>query len=253
MSRMLDYPFVVFVVTLVVLSVSVRIGHLFAGKVRPVKEEERVDLDLVANASLTMLALIIGFSFSMALSRFDLRKTNEELEANAIGTEYVRAGLLPAADAPTLRSQLLQYLDQRLLFYKAGDASRLDAIRSDTTKLEDEMWAEVQDAAAGQSTPTIALAVAGMNDVMNRRESTQASWWNRIPLGGWSLMIGLAVCCCLLIGYVARQRAGLFFMVLPFLVAVSFLFISDIDSPRRGVIRVVPENLLSLSESLHRQ
>jgi hypothetical protein len=253
MSAMLDYPVLVFAVTLVVLGVSVRIGHFFAGRVTPAKEEERADLDLVANASLTLLALIIGFSFSMALSRFDQRKTNEELEANAIRTEYARTGLLPTADVTKLRSQLLQYLDQRLLFYRAGDTSRLDAIRSDTTKLEDEMWAEVQDAAGGQSTPTVALAVSGMNDVMNRRESTQASWWNRIPLGGWCLMIGLAICCCLLIGYVARRRTGLFFMILPFLVAVSFLFISDIDSPRRGVIRVVPENLISLSGSLHRQ
>jgi hypothetical protein len=253
MSTMLDYPFAVFLVTLVVLGVSARIGHLFAEKIRPVKEDERADLDLVANASLTLLALIIGFSFSMALSRFDQRKTNEELEANAIATEYVRTGLLPVADAAQLRSQLLQYLDQRLLFYSPGDPSRLDAIRDDTTKLERQMWVEVLAAAGGQSTPATALVIAGMNDVMNRRESTQASWWNRIPLGGWCLMVGLAICCCVLVGYVARRRTGLFFMVLPFLVAVSFLFISDIDSPRRGVIRVVPENLISLSESLHRQ
>ena len=54
---------------------------------------------MVETATLTLLGLIIGFSFSMAITRYDLRKNYEEAEANAIGTEYVRAGLLPAADA----------------------------------------------------------------------------------------------------------------------------------------------------------
>jgi hypothetical protein len=57
-----------------------------------------------------LLGLIIGFSFSMATSRYDQRKNYEEAEANAIGTEYVRADLLPAADAATVRTLLRKYL-----------------------------------------------------------------------------------------------------------------------------------------------
>jgi len=57
----------------------------------------------VLAASLTLLALIIGFSFSMAVSRYDQRKNYEEAEANAIGTEYLRANLLPADDATRVR------------------------------------------------------------------------------------------------------------------------------------------------------
>ena len=50
----------------------------------------------------------------MAISRYDLRKNYEEAEANAIGTEYVRAGLLPAADAAVVRALLRKYLDLRV-------------------------------------------------------------------------------------------------------------------------------------------
>jgi protein-S-isoprenylcysteine O-methyltransferase Ste14 len=89
-----------------------------------------------------------------------------------------------------------------------------------------------------------------MNDVLNRQGYTQAAWWNRIPVGAWSLMVTLAVCCSMLIGYGARPTGGLLFMVLPFLVAIAFFLIADIDSPRQGVIRVVPRNLTSLSQSL---
>ena len=63
----------------------------------------REDFGFILAATLTLLGLIIGFSFSMATSRYDQRKNYEEAEANAIGTEYVRADLLPAADAATVR------------------------------------------------------------------------------------------------------------------------------------------------------
>ena len=72
-------------------------------------------------ATLTLLGLIIGFSFSMAISRYDQRKNYEEAEANAIGTEYVRADLLPAADAERMHGLLRNYLDQRVLFYQTRD------------------------------------------------------------------------------------------------------------------------------------
>ena len=72
----------------------------------PCKTSEREDFGVVQAATLTLLGLIIGFSFSMAIGRYDQRKNYEEAEANAIGTEYVRAGLLPAADATKVRAQL---------------------------------------------------------------------------------------------------------------------------------------------------
>jgi hypothetical protein len=202
---------------------------------------------------LTLLALIIGFSFSMAVSRYDQRKNYEEEEANAIGTEYVRADLLPTADAARVRQLLTQYLDQRLLFYTIRDAQRLETVDSQTAKLQTEMWVTVQGAATARPTPLVALVVSGMNDVLNRQGYTQAAWWNRIPTGAWSLMVALAICCSLLVGYSAHPKASPLSAVLPFLVALAFFLMADIDSPRRGVVRVLPQNLISLSQSLHRQ
>jgi hypothetical protein len=251
LTNILDFPSLVFVTSLAALSLSARIGILVADKLRPVKEDEREDIQLLSSASLTLLALIIGFSFSMAVSRYDQRKNYEEEEANAIGTEYVRTDLLPAADAANIRSLLLRYLDQRVLFYTAHDSARLNVIDSETAKLQNQLWSAVEAVARTQPTPTIALAVAGMNDVLNSQGYTQAAWWNRIPLGAWRLMGGLAICCSMLIGYNAHERSGLLYMILPFLLSIAFLFIADIDSGRHGAIRVVPQNLISLSHSLH--
>lgn len=253
MNPLFSRPLAVFLFSLVVLWLSVQIGAKFGSKLHPIREEERDDIGLVINASLTLLALIIGFSFSMAVGRYDQRKNYEEEEANAIGTEYVRADLLPAADAAKIKELLTEYLQHRLVFFTTRDPQELERINDETTNLQNQMWSVVQRDAAAQPTPIIGLVVSGMNDVLNRQGYTQAAWWNRIPVGAWSLMVTLAVCCSLLIGYGARRKKGLLVTVLPFLVSIAFFLIADIDSPRRGVIRVRPQNLISLSETLHKQ
>jgi hypothetical protein len=95
-----------------------------------------------------------------------------------------------------------------------------------------------------------ALVVAGMNDVLNSEGYTQAAWWNRIPTAAWLLMFVMALFCNGLVGFGARQLKPRLFMVLPLVVAVSFFLIADIDSPRGGVIRVVPQNLVRLQAGL---
>src|SRR5262245_39963429 len=108
------YPVLVLAISFFALALSAWIGVLLSGNRRAVKAEMREDFGIILAAPLTLLGLIVGFTFSMALNRYDQRKNYEEEEANAIGTEYLRAGLLPAADAAKVRSLLLNYLDQRI-------------------------------------------------------------------------------------------------------------------------------------------
>ena len=251
MKTLLDHPLALFVLSLLVLWLSVQIGA-FMRRRRPLPQDERDDFALVINASLTLLALIIGFTFSMAVSRYDQRKNYEEEEANAIGTEYVRAELLLPSDGARIQELLKEYLEQRTLFYTTHDWHQLAQIDNQTSKLQTEMWATVKNASELHPTPPVTLAVWGMNDVLNRQGYTQAAWWNRIPVAAWSLMASLAICCSLLIGYGSRGKERFLFTVLPFLVSVAFFLIADIDSPRTGVIRVAPQNLISLSQSLYK-
>jgi hypothetical protein len=134
----LDSPFVILIISLVAQCLAVYAGHLLR-KSRPLRVDDRDDFDLVRTATLTLLALIIGFSFSMAVSRYDQRKNYEEAEANAIGTEYVRADLLPTADAMSVRELLRKYNDQRILFYRANDEGQIKQIDADTAKLQAEL------------------------------------------------------------------------------------------------------------------
>jgi len=251
MQNLLDYPALVFLICFVAMWLSARIGASLLRRFRKIDEDARDDFSVIQAATLTLLALIIGFTFSMAVGRYDQRKNYEEEEANAIGTEYVRADLLPTADAATVRGLLKTYLDERVLFYTTRDADELAKVNAETSRLQGVMWAAVKNAAVVQPTPVAALAVAGMNDVLNTQGYTQAAWWNRIPVAAWTLMVLIAVCANVLVGYGARglkAGAGLL-LIVPLIVSLSFMLVADIDSPRGGVIRVKRLNLHALADS----
>src|SRR6266850_7576364 len=125
---LMNFPLLVFALSFVVLLLAALFGDTIRTKVHALKGEEQDDFDVVLSATLTLLGLLIGFSFSMAISRYDQRKNYEEAEANAIGTEYVRADFLPAADANRIRALLKEYLEQRVLFYEARDEQLLQQI-----------------------------------------------------------------------------------------------------------------------------
>jgi hypothetical protein len=248
----MNYPFLVLALSFLVLWLSMRIGVFVRNKRRISPADEHEDLALIISAALTLLGLLIGFSFSMATSRYDLRKNYEEAEANAIGTEYLRADLLPAAAAPRVRLLLRKYLDQRVLFSRTRGESQLRQVNADTARLQSELWAAVSPSAAAVPTTGVTLAVSGMNDVLNSQGYTQAAWWNRIPMAAWGLMVAIAICCHILVGtnmHPTYNQAALL-LVLPLIVSISFFLIAEIDSPAGGIIRVTPQNLVSLSQSL---
>lgn len=250
MRSLLDVPIAVFLLSLVAMWCSGQLGLLLRNRVAPLEEDEREDFGMVIPATLTLLGLIIGFSFSLATNRYDQRKNYEESEANAIGTEYVRADLLPPSDAVRVRELLRNYVDQRILFYETRDEQQLRRVNATTARLQNELWSVVERAAARQPTPTVALAVWGMNDVLNSQGYTQAAWWYRLPVAAWIFMAAIAIFSTLLVGYSSHKRRATVFVVLPLAVSISFFLIADIESPRHGTIRVVPQNLVSLSQSL---
>ena len=191
----------------------------------------------------------------MAIDRHDQREIFEEGEANAIGTEYLRADLLPPKAAAVTKDLLIQYIDQRILFYSKQSPEKIQEIRNKTDQLQTALWNEILPTVKTQNTPAMALVASGMNDVLNSQGYVQAAWWNRIPLTAWALMAAIAICANLLVGFGARnfERNTALFMIFPFVISVSFFLIADIDSPRGGVIRIEARNLVALKSNLTQQ
>jgi hypothetical protein len=254
MGNLMQYPSLIFVAVFLALWLASVTGSWLRRRNPSAEDEQHEDLNIILGATLTLLALIIGFSISMASSRYDQRKNLEEAEANAIGTEMLRADLLPASDAANVRSLLGAYLDQRILFYINQDDTRQTQIDQSTGKLQSDLWAAVRGPATAQPTPVAALVLAGMNDVINSQGYTQAAFWNRIPRAVWWLMVAIALCSNVLFGFRSRDGKSTkkLAIVLPFVVAIAFLLIADIDAPRHGLIHVRPQNLEALAKSFGR-
>ena len=252
MRELLDHPVIMGAVCFAFLWGGTYLTAKLVRGRRTDNPELKEDVGVLVAAVLTLLGLIIGFTFSMAISRYDQRKNFEEAEANAIGTEYVRADLLPAADAGRVRQLLKEYTGQRILYYGAHTPGELKEIAAGRATLQQELWAAVLPAAAAQPTPVTALAVSGMNDVLNSQGYTQAAWLNRIPLEAWVLLLLLALLSNTMIAYSAptlRKRSWLL-LTLPMVVSVALILIADIDSPRGGLVRVAAPNLSILAASM---
>jgi hypothetical protein len=252
MSNLLRHPLIILVLSYCVMAVSAQLGLYFRRNQQQLEDADYHDRGVVLGATLTLLGLLIGFTFSMAISRYDQRKNCEEQEANAIGTEYLRSDLLSQQDAPGLRVKLKEYLDQRIYFYRSRDEQELQKINAYTAKLQSEMRSAVLPKPAAQPTTMTGLIVSGMNDVLNAQSDTQAAWWNRIPIGAWLLLAVVAIFSNFLAGYNLRsmRAANVRLLLLPLVVSIAFFLIAEIDSPRRGVIQVTPQNLINLADSL---
>jgi hypothetical protein len=250
MDHFFDFPRIIFAVTLPALWFSAWLGTRLRARSRTVDHIWLEDFDLILASTLTLLGLIIGFSFSMAVSRYDQRKNCEAQESNTIGTEYLRAGLLPDADKIKVRALLKQYLDLRVQFYITSDREQLRQIKAKTDQLQNELWVAVKAPALTQPNPLSALVVSGMNAALDAQGYTQAAWWNRIPAAAWILMMWIAVVCNLLVGFRAPRTSATLLLILPLAVALAFFLIADIDSPVGGRIRVRPQNLENIYESM---
>ena len=251
MTAVMDFPFLVFALSFVLMCGAAFAGCRYAGRKQAHGDEERTSFFFLVGAALSFLGIIIGFSFSMAVGRYDQRKNYEEEEANAIGTEYVRVEMLRSPDAENVQAMLRHYLDLRIEFYEVQDRQRLAEINAATARLQGQIWNAVKSAAVAQPTPLSALAAAGMNDVLNRQGYTQAAWWNRIPVAAWALMLTVAVFCNVLVGFsIEPAKRRVFLLILPLMVAIALLLLADLDAPRGGVIHVHPHNLVSLAEAL---
>jgi hypothetical protein len=247
-----DYPLLLLAASFAALAIAAWVGARWLPALRARIDGLRGTFDVIQTSTLTLLGLLIGFAFSMAISRYDQRKNMEEEEANAIGTEYVRADLLPTADAAKVRGILRAYLDQRLLFYRERDAAVLAAMDRRTAELQNELWAAIRGPARAEPTPVTALVVSGMNDVLNAQGYAQAALLNRIPTAAWLLMEAIALAGTFLVGLGAPKPQGSapILVILPVVLSLAFFLIADIDSPRGGAIRVRPQNLEILAESL---
>jgi hypothetical protein len=195
-------------------------------------------------AVFALLGLMIAFTFSGALSRFDVRRGQAVDEANAIGTAYLRIDLLPESAQPALRETFRDYVDSRIATYRALPdiaAARRELARSE--ELQERIWAQAVTAVRmPEARPgTNVLVMPALNQMFDITTVRVAATQMHPPLIIYAMLIGLALASALLAGYQSAGEKGYDWLhKIGFAVIVAFTVyvILDIEYPRLGWVRL---------------
>jgi hypothetical protein len=199
---------------------------------------------------LGLLALLIGFTFSLALQRFEERRELVIKEANAIGTTWLRFGLLDAADRDRLRDVLRRYVDARIAFAEAKTSVGEARAYQQATVLQTRLWDDTAAALAPVRTSALAqLVLQSLNDTIDAAGTSRAYHEAGIPTRLLRILLEYALVAAAMIGYQRRRYRSASTLVL-LLFTLAGTLIVDLDRPTTGGITVPQTPMLDLQRSL---
>ncbi len=215
-------------------------------------ESLKTQLNGLQGSLLGILALLLGFTFSQSLQRYDVRSAAVVDEANAIGTTFLRLDLLPEDQRDASVDLLREYIETRI---QAGAISmdRLDErqpIIDRSIALQNELWRIAAVAAQMTDRPaTVNLYLQSLNELIDANASRNAALGRHVPELVLFLLYGTFLLTGSLVGYasgVSGTRASRGTYVLVSLIVVLVFIIIDLDRPRRGLIEVNQSSLVDL-------
>jgi len=241
-----------FMAILVLVLLSVEGGYRLGRYRRSRTEQEKeAPVGAMVGATLGLLAFILAFTFGLAAGRYDTRRQTVLDEANAIGTTYLRAGMLPDRRAE-VRALLRDYVEVRLQAVESGDV--MEGIRR-SEQLQDQLWA--QAVVLGENNPTsivVGLFVQSLNEVIDlHAKRLGAGLRSRIPDAIWVALFSIAVLSLGAMGYQAglsQTSRSLAELAVALTFSVVIALIADLDRPREGTLKVSQQALIDVRESM---
>ncbi len=248
-----DYSLLaIFAASLVLILGAGEVGHWLG--VRAARKGA-AKVSTLEGAILGLLALVIGFTFSMALARFEARRDGAMIEAAAIGTTALRARLLPAPHDRDSVKLLREYVQIRLDLAR-GPISRaeFDRVIARSNILQEALWRQAQAVAAKDNAmvPT-GLFIQSLNEMIDDQEKRLSAMSNRLPLVVIAALYAMSVTGIGFAGYgsgVESKRARVPVLITGILVATMVLLIQDIDRPGSGYIRVSQQPLANAAAAI---
>lgn len=233
--------------------VGFRIGKLFH---KATDEPTKNQISSIQASILGVLALLLGFTFSLALQRYDTRSEAVINEANAIGTTMLRAALLPESVREETQALIRDYLELRV---QAGEISfdRIEeraAIVANSDLVLEKLWANARQAASESPNPvTTGLFIQALNEQIDAFGSRDAALARHVPEPVLFLLFGTLIMTAALVGYssgVTGHRAAIAAYILLSLIVLLVFLVIDLDRPRRGLIEVSQQGLVDLQSHI---
>ncbi len=234
-------------------AIAVQLGLVLARRRGP--REDGDDPGLLVSASLGLMALLLGFTVSMAVSRYDERRTMMVAEGNAIGTFIYRTDLMSAEQQAKALAALEDYVAARIEVggrevskAELADARRRQAVAQQT------VWQAVVDTTAVVPDGSFRMLIVGSaNDMFDMATARDIALENRLPHTLVLLLLFFPLASMVLIGYVSDKSArtnalASFEMIL--LLTLVLALIADLNRPRRGTIVAPQEVMIAAQEQL---
>lgn len=218
----------------------------------------KADIALIIGAVLTLLALLLGFTYSMSEGRFEERRQLVVDEANAIGTTYLRAKTLPEPRSSEIQGLLRQYTALRV--ENAGriedDPEKIRETGNREKKLQSMLWSHAATLARENPNPVISAFLVPLNEMIDLGTKRLAAFRNRVPLPIYVVLFIASTVALWLIEYYLgshKQKALMVTGTLALLVASVMWLIMDLDQPVRGAIRTSQQSLIDLNQDLSQE
>ena len=241
---------VIIVMVLLSIEAGYRLGRF---RRRKSAEEKEAPVGEIIAATLGLLAFILAFTFGMAASRFDERRKIVVDEANAIGTTYLRAGLLPDGRGPTVRKLLRDYVDARLEVIRTQDVENLLLI---SEKLHRDLWREAE--AVGVRHPdsiTVGLFIQALNETIDiHSKRVLVGLESRLPKVLWTTLYLVTILTMAGVGFhegLASSRRSWAIVVLVVAFSAIMTLVADLDRPQEGLVTVSQHAMIDLRKTMN--
>lgn len=202
----------------------------------------REPIGVLQAALLGLVGLILAFGLSLAVGRYEARRSAVVAEANAIGTTYLRAQLIAEPARSRSLDLLRRYTDLSIrMSREVPNSASMKRTIAEQSVLQRRLWrlaGEAISAAPTASAPR--LYVETLNEMIDQETVRVSALNNRVPGAVLGLeVIGAAVVVGLLALYLAVLGRGLLAAIVAAgLVTMLLLVTFDLDRPTRGLITV---------------
>ena len=234
--------------------VAIEVGHRFGEAQRTRYSEScRSHVSGILAGSVGLLALMLSFTFSMAVARFDQAKVRTVAEANAVGTAFLRSQTLGADDAKAAGQMFSRYVVALQVLYGSGvDEDAFLASIPEMSKVQGELWRHGTEVSRRHPdmVPT-GIYLQSLNEMIDEAGRRLSFLEYRIPETIYALLTIITLLTFCLAGFAAGLADARRFVsnsILALMVSIVFLVIVDLERPRRGLIQVDHTRIAELSD-----
>jgi hypothetical protein len=244
----------IFAGTVAVILFSVMAG-LYLGRWKRKRAADQAEgpIGAVVGATLGLLAFILAFTFGMSANRFDTRRELLLTDVNAIGTTFLRAGVLPEPHKGDVRDLLKKYVDNRVEMTSHFD--NIKPLLAESENLQDRIWAHAEALANEdlKNPDIVSLFVDALNTMIDVHTARVTALSYRIPVIIWAALYILTVFSMMGVGYLFGLH-GRGNLVIVAVMSVSFASVVmlnvDLDNPGAGWMKVNQKPLYNLQAKI---